>query len=100
MLLPWQFIPFSHELINDIIRISHLDFIPSTSMSANLSMKPDSGRTYHTQCTGDALITVKAHERDEDMTLFGGCFCPFVQRVWVVFEVLGLPYKVRNDVYP
>jgi len=56
-------------------------------------MKPDSGRIYHTQCTGDALITVKTHERDEDMTLFGSCFCPFVQRVWVVFEVLGLPYK-------
>ncbi|KAG6840094.1 hypothetical protein C0991_008992 [Blastosporella zonata] len=27
-------------------------------------------------------------------TLFGSCFCPFVQRVWVSFEFLGIPYKV------
>ncbi|KAF8166990.1 glutathione S-transferase [Pholiota molesta] len=54
----------------------------------------DSGRAYHTQCTGEALKTVKAHEKDEYITLFGSCFCPFVQRVWVAFEILGIPYKV------
>ena len=64
----------------------------STSMSA----KPDSGRTYHTHCTGEALVTVQAHEQDEDITLFGSCFCPFVQRVWMVFEILGIPYKAWN----
>jgi glutathione S-transferase len=36
---------------------------------------------------------VKAHENDQDITLFASCFCPFVQRVWVAFEVLGIPYK-------
>lgn len=54
----------------------------------------DSGKAYHTQCTGEALKTVKAHEKDEYITLFGSCFCPFVQRVWVAFEILGIPYKV------
>ena len=62
-------------------------------MSAT-SKKSDSGKTYHTECTGDALVTVKAHEKDEDITLFGSCFCPFVQRVWMTFEILGIPYKV------
>ncbi|CAA7258454.1 unnamed protein product [Cyclocybe aegerita] len=57
------------------------------------SRKADTGRPYHTEATGDALITVKNHQKDEDITLFGGCFCPFVQRVWVAFEVLGIPYK-------
>lgn len=59
-----------------------------------ISKKNDSGKAYHTECTGDALVTVKTHEKDEDITLFGSCFCPFVQRVWVAFEILGIPYKV------
>jgi len=62
------------------------------TMSQNAS---DAGRAYHTQCTGDALETVRAHENDQDITLFASCFCPFVQRVWVAFEVLGIPYKVH-----
>ncbi|KAF9534655.1 glutathione S-transferase [Crepidotus variabilis] len=53
----------------------------------------DQGRKYHTIATGDALITVKNHEEDEDIILFGANFCPFVQRAWVAFEVLGIPYK-------
>ncbi|PPR04652.1 hypothetical protein CVT24_011870 [Panaeolus cyanescens] len=60
----------------------------------------DMGRAYHNECTGDALETVKKHQREEDITLFGSCFCPFVQRVWVVFEMLGIPYKLRYEVDP
>ncbi|TFK43958.1 thioredoxin-like protein [Crucibulum laeve] len=56
--------------------------------------KPDSGREYHTQCTGAALDTVREHEKDNEITLFGSCFCPFVQRVWAAFEALGIDYKV------
>ncbi|KAF8914404.1 hypothetical protein CPB84DRAFT_1811706 [Gymnopilus junonius] len=51
------------------------------------SRKTDGGKSYHTECTGDALVTVKAHEKEEDITLFG-------VRVWVAFEILGIPYKV------
>jgi glutathione S-transferase len=54
----------------------------------------DSGKQYHLECTGDALETVKRHSESEEITLFGSCFCPFVQRVWVAFEYLDIPYKV------
>ncbi|KAF7775682.1 hypothetical protein Agabi119p4_4075 [Agaricus bisporus var. burnettii] len=55
--------------------------------------KQDKGRAYHTKCTGAALSTVARQDKDEDITLFGSCFCPFVQRVWIAFEYLGVPYK-------
>jgi len=32
-------------------------------------------------------------DSNADITLFGGCFCPFVQRVWIAFEALGIDYK-------
>ncbi|KAJ7724903.1 thioredoxin-like protein [Mycena metata] len=50
-------------------------------------------KNYHLQCTGEALETVKQHEAPQDITLFGSCFCPFVQRVWVALEYLDIPYK-------
>ncbi|TFY72218.1 hypothetical protein EVG20_g776 [Dentipellis fragilis] len=58
-----------------------------------MSAKNDSGKQYHRESTGLALDTVKRHGAEEDITLFGSCFCPFVQRVWVAFEYLGIPYK-------
>ncbi|TFY50346.1 hypothetical protein EVG20_g11571 [Dentipellis fragilis] len=58
-----------------------------------MSAKNDSGKQYHRQSTGLALETVKRHGAEEDITLFGSCFCPFVQRVWVASEYLGIPYK-------
>lgn len=54
----------------------------------------DTGRVYHNHCTGEALQTVQRHAGDEDIILFAGCFCPFVQRAWVTLEYLGIPYKV------
>ncbi|PPQ73794.1 hypothetical protein CVT25_013630 [Psilocybe cyanescens] len=69
--------------------------MPESKKSTNPGS--DSGRVYHTACTGAALATAQAHEREEDITLFGSCFCPFVQRVWVAFEVLGVPYKYEDE---
>lgn len=43
---------------------------------------------YHTECTGQALETVKAHSSPSELTLFGACFCPFVHRVWIALEYL------------
>ncbi len=60
-----------------------------------MSISTDSGKQYHLHCTGEALDTANAHAGDADITLFGSCFCPFVQRVWVAFEHLGIPYRVR-----
>jgi len=52
----------------------------------------DSGKQYHNSCTGIALDTVHKHIGNEDITLFGSCFCPFVQRAWVALEYLDIPY--------
>lgn len=51
---------------------------------------------YHTQCTGQALETVKTHSSPAEQTLFGACFCPFVHRVWIALEYLGVPYQYRE----
>lgn len=55
----------------------------------------DAGKPYHNECTGEALRTVQRHAADEDITIFGSCFCPFVQRAWVALEYLDIPHKVR-----
>ena len=74
----------------------------------------DTGRSYHLKCTGKALETVRKHtdcvplpltvdvtsdsddmdKKGTSLTLFAACFCPFVQRVWVALEFLGIPYRV------
>ncbi|EST07816.1 Glutathione S-transferase, N-terminal [Kalmanozyma brasiliensis GHG001] len=51
---------------------------------------------YHTECTGQALDTVRAHSTPSELTLFGACFCPFVHRVWIALEYLGAPYQYRE----
>lgn len=61
-----------------------------------MSGETDSGKVYHRECTGTALETVKQRVHDQDITLFAGCFCPFVQRVWVALEYLQIPYKVGS----
>ncbi|KAF8723462.1 hypothetical protein AX14_009245 [Amanita brunnescens Koide BX004] len=58
-----------------------------------MSANNDSGKLYHTRCTGDALVTAEAHTADAPFTIFGSCFCPFVQRAWVTLEYLGFSYK-------
>ncbi|GJE86687.1 glutathione S-transferase family protein [Phanerochaete sordida] len=57
-----------------------------------MSNKNDTGKAYHLKCTGDALRTADAHSAPSDWTLFGSCFCPFVQRVWVALEYFGMDY--------
>ncbi|KAJ7068633.1 glutathione S-transferase [Mycena amicta] len=51
-------------------------------------------KSYHLVCTGIALETAQKHSEPQDITLFGSCFCPFVQRVWAAMEYLRIPYKV------
>ncbi|KAI0076498.1 glutathione S-transferase [Panus rudis PR-1116 ss-1] len=59
-----------------------------------MSKTGDSGKSYHLQCTGEAHETASAHSHPKDVTLFGSCFCPFVQRVWATLEYLGIDYYV------
>ncbi|KAF1974993.1 hypothetical protein BU23DRAFT_552831 [Bimuria novae-zelandiae CBS 107.79] len=57
-------------------------------------------KTYHKKATGNALVTVKSHAKDEDLKLYGSCFCPFVQRVWISLEHKILPYQyIEVDPY-
>jgi hypothetical protein len=81
-------------------------------------MGKDTGKKYHEKATGAALETAEQHSKPADtgIVLFGSCFCPFVQRVWVgvyhmvmrrdrggehslhftkvAFEHLGISYEV------
>ncbi|KAF2255781.1 hypothetical protein BU26DRAFT_512739 [Trematosphaeria pertusa] len=57
-------------------------------------------KTYHKKATGNALVTVKNHSKEEDLKLFGSCFCPFVQRVWISLEHKQIPYQyIEVDPY-
>ncbi|EPS94130.1 glutathione S-transferase C-terminal-like protein [Fomitopsis schrenkii] len=64
-----------------------------------MSTEVDSWKSYHLQCTGAAKETADAHSVPKDITLFGSCFCPFVQRAWVALQYLGIQYMV-NEVDP
>ncbi|KAI5251993.1 glutathione S-transferase [Aureobasidium subglaciale] len=61
-------------------------------MDANQNGNPDK-KTYHKKATGAALETVESHSEDHELKLFGSCFCPFVQRVWISLELKRLDYQ-------
>ncbi|KAL8687050.1 MAG: hypothetical protein Q9224_005266, partial [Gallowayella concinna] len=57
-------------------------------------------KTYHKKATGEALATVKKHAKDHDLKLYGSCFCPFVQRVWISLQFKGMGYQyIEIDPY-
>ncbi|KAL1653490.1 hypothetical protein SLS61_004000 [Didymella pomorum] len=59
-----------------------------------------SKKTYHKKATGNALTTVKNHAKEEDLKLYGSCFCPFVQRVWISLEHKKIAYQyIEVDPY-
>ncbi|CEN59444.1 Putative Glutathione S-transferase [Aspergillus calidoustus] len=65
-----------------------------------MSTNTPTQKNYHTQATGTAAETVANHSRDSDLKLFGSCFCPFVQRVWIALELKGIPYQyIEVDPY-
>lgn len=77
---------------------------PSLSTSAppsNANPSTQTGqKTYAKKATGLAADTVKKHAKESDLILYGSCFCPFVQRVWIALEVKEIPYQyVEVDPY-
>ncbi|GES61650.1 glutathione transferase [Aspergillus terreus] len=57
-------------------------------------------KTYHTKATGPAAVTVENHSQENELKLYGSCFCPFVQRVWIALEAKGIPYQyIEIDPY-
>ncbi|KAL8800053.1 MAG: hypothetical protein Q9182_005453 [Xanthomendoza sp. 2 TL-2023] len=62
--------------------------------------KKKTEKTYHKKATGEALATVKKHAKDHDLKLYGSCFCPFVQRVWISLQFKGIGYQyIEIDPY-
>ncbi|KAI0425993.1 putative glutathione S-transferase [Xylaria sp. FL1042] len=47
----------------------------------------------HPVATGLAKQTVDSHAAEQQLKLFAGWFCPFVQRTWVTLEEKGIPYQ-------
>ncbi|KAI9735141.1 MAG: hypothetical protein M1834_001729 [Cirrosporium novae-zelandiae] len=67
---------------------------------ADENTQPRQQKTYHKKASGAALGTVKRHSKDSDLKLYGSCFCPFVQRIWIALEAKGIPYQyVEVDPY-
>ncbi|KAL8968195.1 MAG: hypothetical protein Q9183_002574 [Haloplaca sp. 2 TL-2023] len=57
-------------------------------------------KSYHKKATGAALVTVKKHSKEHDLKLYGSCFCPFVQRVWISLQLKGIEYQyIEVDPY-
>ncbi|KAK6582416.1 hypothetical protein PZA11_004824 [Diplocarpon coronariae] len=57
-------------------------------------------KTYHKKASGNALATARKHAKEHELKLFGSCFCPFVQRVWIAMEAKGLQYQyIEVDPY-
>ncbi|PYH99073.1 glutathione transferase [Aspergillus ellipticus CBS 707.79] len=57
-------------------------------------------KTYHTKATGLAAQTVSFRAQENELRLYGSCFCPFVQRVWIALELKGIPYQyIEVDPY-
>ncbi|KAI4153428.1 MAG: hypothetical protein LQ341_000556 [Variospora aurantia] len=62
--------------------------------------KKKSEKSYHKKATGAALATVKKHTKEHDLKLYGSCFCPFVQRVWISLQFKGIDYQyIEVDPY-
>jgi len=70
---------------------------PFRSVSTNTTREQ---KTYHKKATGNALQTVKKHSKEHELKLFGSCFCPFVQRVWIALELKDMAYQyIEVDPY-
>ncbi|CAI7637232.1 unnamed protein product [Penicillium pancosmium] len=50
-------------------------------------------KSYHTKATGPAAVTAVNRSAETNLKLYGSCFCPFVQRVWISLELKGIPYQ-------
>ncbi|CZS90765.1 related to glutathione transferase omega 1 [Rhynchosporium graminicola] len=89
--------PHKHELAES-------DRVKKNSIQ-RLTIKKDkeekkTQKTYHKKASGNALATVKKHSKEHELKLFGSCFCPFVQRVWIAMEAKGLQYQyIEVDPY-
>ncbi|KAF9887765.1 hypothetical protein FE257_009571 [Aspergillus nanangensis] len=73
----------------------------STSSTRTMSVQSQpTQKTYHTKATGLAAETAESHSQENELKLYGSCFCPFVQRVWIALEAKGIRYQyIEIDPY-
>ncbi|GKZ55265.1 hypothetical protein AnigIFM49718_011627 [Aspergillus niger] len=90
--LPVHHAPKIHSVVETI---AIWQFILAVMATQNQIQKQ-----YHTKATGLAAQTVAHRSQDNELKLYGSCFCPFVQRVWVALEIKGIPYQyIEVDPY-
>lgn len=63
------------HLMHDVVITLPCRGPTTTTMSSK-----HAGASYHLETTGEAARTAAAHQTEEDIVLFGACFCPFVHR--------------------
>ncbi|KAF2096953.1 glutathione S-transferase [Rhizodiscina lignyota] len=51
---------------------------------------------FHPVATGEAAVTVEAHNKPQDLTLWSTWFDPFSHRPWIALEEKQVPYQFRN----
>ncbi|CAL5874622.1 uncharacterized protein PFLUO_LOCUS8919 [Penicillium psychrofluorescens] len=72
----------------------------STSSVQQGQIMSTTNKAYHTKATGLAAETAARHAAETELQLYGSCFCPFVQRVWIALELKGIPYQyIEVDPY-
>lgn len=52
------------------------------------------------QASGAALENVRKHSQKAPLTLFGSCFCPFVQRAWIALDYSEIDYEYYEVLLP
>ncbi|KXJ93468.1 glutathione S-transferase [Microdochium bolleyi] len=53
----------------------------------------DVDTSLHTATTGAAAIYAQLHEGEHALKLYGGWFCPFVQRAWITLHEKNVPHQ-------
>ncbi|KAH6660549.1 hypothetical protein BKA67DRAFT_548413 [Truncatella angustata] len=82
--------PHKHTLAkSDEIKKSTVQrYVNMQKREAKKTVKP-----LQRKASGNALNTARKHAKDHELKLYGACFCPFSQRVWIALEVKQMQYQ-------